>query len=102
MTNHFEVAMAKILDMHRRKKQDYTHSGEFDNFVDSANAAGVSVAQSIEVMIATKESRRQNLENTGKAPVNESVEDTLLDRAVYSIIRYAHYLSEKGEDNGVN
>lgn len=94
---YFEKVIAKITEMHNKKKQDYTASHrEFGNFEDSAKHAGITTAQAIENLIGTKEARRQNLENVSQSnPINESLEDTLLDRAVYACIRLAHYMSEK-------
>jgi len=94
LSGPFMEAIEVIVKLHQRKAQDYTASHRhFGNFEDSALAAGITTAQAIEVLIATKEARRQNLEHSNKEPNNESLEDTLLDRAVYCIIRYAHYLS---------
>jgi hypothetical protein len=86
-------AIERIVKLHEAKAHDYTDHREFGNFEDSAKHAGITVSQAIESLIGTKEARRQNLENNNKPATCESVEDTLLDRAVYCIIRYAHFLS---------
>lgn len=98
--SYFQKAISLIAAMHEKKKKDYTAAHrEFGNFEDAAKHAGITTAQAIENLIGTKEARRQNLEHGNLKPVNESIEDTLLDRAVYSLIRYAHYLKEKDEQN---
>ncbi len=90
---HFEQALEKIKEVHAKKAKDYTDEREFGNFEDAAKHANISVHSVIETLIGTKESRRRNLEHSQTQPVNESIEDTLLDRAVYCLIRYAHYKS---------
>lgn len=97
-TTYFMQALDRIKRMHEVKAHDYTDTREFGNFEDSARHAGTTTAQAIEVLVGTKEARRQNLETAKLTPKNESLEDTLLDRAVYCIIRYAHYISGKDAD----
>lgn len=89
-TVYFERAMKMIYEMHHKKAADYTSNGEFDNFIESAEDAGVSTEQSIEVLIGTKQSRLKSLRN--RPPVNESKFDTYFDRAVYCIIAMAYQL----------
>jgi hypothetical protein len=89
----FMGAIERIVKLHEAKAHDYTDHREFGNFEESARHAGITVAQAIESLIGTKEARRQNLENNNKVAAFESVEDTLLDRAVYCIIRYAHFMA---------
>ena len=97
---YFKEALERILKIHDSKAHDYTDNREFGNFEDAARASGVTVAQAIEVLIGTKEARRQNLEHNTVVTNNEPIEDTLLDRAVYCIIRYAYHLYL--QDNGVD
>ena len=97
---YFSEALERILKIHESKAHDYTDNREFGNFEDAARASGVTVAQAIEVLIGTKEARRQNLEHNSVLTNNEPIEDTLLDRAVYCIIRYAYHLYL--QDNGVD
>lgn len=80
-----------IVQMNRRKRADYAQDGNiFSNFEQAAFAAGTSVEQGIEYMIATKQARLVALRSNGRSPLNESVYDTKLDRAVYSIIALAY------------
>lgn len=89
---YFDKAIEKIVAMHEAKASDYTKSSEFENFEHSAKAAGVSVLQAIDILVSTKEARIISLR--GRLHRNESIIDTYLDRAVYSIIAYAHILQE--------
>lgn len=93
--SYFEQALDRIRDMHRKKAHDYTDNGEFDNFIESAQAAGIETYQAIENLIATKEARirviRRNMKS-GKDVSNEPLLDSYLDRAVYALISYAHEL----------
>lgn len=86
-----------IVQMNRRKRADYAQDGNiFSNFEQAAFAAGTTVEQGIEYMIATKQARLVALRSNGRPPQNESVYDTMLDRAVYSMIAlaYQHHLNE--------
>jgi len=89
----FESILIKMAAVHRRKSQDYTGGGEADslqNFIDSAYQLSLTPGEAIELLISTKQARLRvllpnHLSKTGK-PANEGIEDTLLDRAVYSVI----------------
>lgn len=86
-----ERVLIDIVNTNRRKRADYAQDGNiFSNFDQAAFAAGVSVEQGIEYMIATKQARLVALRDNGREPQNESVYDTKLDRAVYSIIALAY------------
>lgn len=84
---------AILLDMYtvnKSKRADYTGDrGIFANFEESSDQVGISPGHGIEYMIATKQSRLKGLLRPGVKPNNESVEDTLLDRAVYSVLALA-------------
>lgn len=100
--NYFEKACQNIIDMHRKKAADYTDSREFGNFEDSAKAADITVLQAIENLIGTKEARIRNLQRKARegkdAPLNESLEDSYYDRAVYAVISYSRYMYEKDKE----
>lgn len=84
-----------LLEMYRvnkSKRADYTGDrGIFANFSESGDQVGISAGKGIEYMIATKQSRLKGLLQPGVTPNNESVLDTLMDRAVYSVIGVAAY-----------
>lgn len=90
---------AILMDMfkvNKAKRTDYTGDrGMFANFIESGDQTHVSAGMGIEYMIATKQSRLKGLLKPGAVgPANESIEDTLLDRAVYSVIALAAYRAE--------
>lgn len=97
LSDPFMNAIELIVKTHHSKAQDYTTTNRpFGNFEEAAESANITTAQALEVLIGTKEARRRNLEaSTHHLPNNESLADTLLDRAVYCIIRYAHHLTNE-------
>lgn len=84
----FEAALIPIVETNRRKLLDYTSPGSsaWENFDRAGDQTG---SDTVEVLIATKQARLRALRLRGGDPQNESVQDSLLDRAVYSIIAYA-------------
>lgn len=86
----FESVIEEIVHLHSIKTADYAQdTDQFSNFRDSARQVGLTPGQSVEVLIATKQSRLRQLLGEGKEPKNESVRDTFRDRVVYSIIALA-------------
>lgn len=91
-SNNFEAVLIKMVETHRAKSKDYAGDGHpWQNFYDSAYQLGLSAGHSVEALIGTKQARLRVLlpnhwKSKGGAPVNEPIEDTLLDRAVYSVI----------------
>lgn len=82
-----------IIDMvetHERKKADYAGEGDPNqNFYDTAYQLSSTAGLSVEQLLATKAARLRVLLpalGSGGSPKNESVEDTILDRAVYAVI----------------
>jgi len=87
----FEAVLIQMLETHRAKRTDYAgddHPNQ--NFYDSAYQLGQTAGHSVEQLIATKQARLRvllpRLWRGSDAPRNEGVRDTLLDRAVYSVI----------------
>lgn len=91
----FEAALIPIIEMNRKKRSDYSSGGDiFSNFRDSADALGLegfTAKESALFNILQKVARLKSLRLNGKLndPQNESVKDTVLDMAVYSIILLA-------------
>jgi hypothetical protein len=88
----FDVILIKMVKVHRAKRTDYAgeegHPNQ--NFYDTAYQLGLTGGHAVETLIGTKQARLRILlprfwKNLGK-PQNEGIEDTLLDRAVYSVI----------------
>jgi hypothetical protein len=87
-----EGILKEILELNLRKRSDYAEDTDiFSNFRRSASQINMGPLASVEILIATKQARLRELMWGRKTPSNESVEDTMLDRAVYSIIALAIY-----------
>jgi hypothetical protein len=83
----FEALLIEMVQLNRAKRHDYAgDSDPWQNFYDSAQQVNGTAGQSVETLIATKQARLRQLLFTGRSPKNESVRDTILDRAVYSVI----------------
>lgn len=86
----FESALIDIVTINRRKRADYaTDNDIFSNFRGAGARTGLNAGKIVDVMIAIKDERLRALQANGRDPQNESVLDTLLDRAVYGVIGYA-------------
>ena len=92
-------SIAKILrdiaSTFAKKNADYAYGTWRSNFDDSAAQQLVDPIDVANMLIAVKQARLKSLSASGRVPANESVRDTLLDRAVYAIIALALY----DEDN---
>lgn len=84
-----ERALDLITDIFGKKSADYAGDRDWRaNFLDVAEQMGWdSPQEACEALIAVKQSRLKSLRVSGREPANEAVDDTVLDRAVYSIIR---------------
>lgn len=87
----FEACLIDLVKINRSKRADYAVDGNpFSNFIESAAEAGLdSPIDSVNHLIAVKNSRLRALKANGREPNNESVVDTYLDRATYAVIAYA-------------
>lgn len=85
----FERAVIDIVETNRRKRADYTRGKWDENFVRVADQTGLTREQVVECHIGTKQARLFALTHNDRPPANESIRDTKLDRAVYSIIALA-------------
>jgi len=89
----------QLITLHNRKKSDYAaDDNQYSNFEASAKFAGVTPLQAFDVLIGTKIARLQNLKESGKDVMNESIQDTEFDLANYLIIKrsYILHLNSKG------
>ena len=88
--NDFEAAIIAMVETHRSKAADYTDGAANQNFYDTAYQLSQSAGHACETLIPTKQARLRTLLPKfwagGAKPNNESIYDTLLDRAVYSVI----------------
>lgn len=91
----FERVIMDLVTTNRSKRADYALDGSpWSNFDDTANALGIegfSPVDSANFNIEQKSARLRSLRKNGRTedPANESVADTYLDRAVYSVIAFA-------------
>ena len=91
------AVLDEMQDIVESKAHDYAKDDNvFSNFEFAADVAGVTVQQEFMVMIGTKVARLREI-GGGKAPNNESFEDSLLDLANYAALLVA-YLRQK--ENG--
>jgi hypothetical protein len=86
----FEDVLYDMLQLHYLKRRDYAGDGHPNqNFYDTAYQLSSTAGLSVEQLLATKAARLRVLLpalTEGAKPANESIEDTLLDRAVYAVI----------------
>lgn len=88
----FHSALQKMAEVHDKKSADYAHDGNrYSNFEEAAAIAGVSVDDVFAVLIGIKLSRLRELLKSGKTPNNESIQDTRLDLAVYSVLWLSYH-----------
>lgn len=76
----------------QKKNADYADDKKTwdSNFRDVSEQMGWDgPAESCEALIAVKQARLKSMRANGRLPQNESVQDTKLDRAVYSVIALA-------------
>ncbi len=88
----FEAVLIEMVQVNRKKRASYTSAGSspWENFDRAEDQVQIPDGAGIEYMIATKQARLRALASRGGKTEYESVVDTKLDRAVYSIIAYAH------------
>lgn len=81
----FYALLEEIGELHSRKSYDYTPEGDpLANFKRSEKL-GVPAWKSCLIRMGDKQGRIEQLAN-GKDPQNESLRDSLIDNAVYSLL----------------
>jgi hypothetical protein len=86
----FDKVLQELKEMHDRKSKDYgVDENPFRNFDQVANMHGITPLEFCNIMVTLKQARIANLK--GKMAVNESLEDSLIDRAVYAVIAVVLY-----------
>jgi hypothetical protein len=92
-------ALKRIAKVFESKNADYADDRDWkSNFVDVAEQLGFDHHTAAEVLIAVKQARLKSLRVNGRTPVNEAVIDTVLDRAVYSVIALAMQIEDTAEE----
>lgn len=95
----FESVVIEMVKLNRLKRNDYAGDDDpWQNFYDSAEQVNDTAGKSVETLIATKQARLKQLLWTGRKAKNESVRDTILDRAVYSVIALSIF--DRGDYEG--
>jgi hypothetical protein len=92
----FDKLLIPMVETNRKKRADYANDNNiYANFdyTEAATMGMVSARDYCDIMVAMKTGRIMNLR--GKDPKNESIIDTYLDRAVYSILAYGLLLREQ-------
>jgi hypothetical protein len=91
----FDKAQKLMRDIHNKKSHDYANSRDrFSNFRIAALIAGVSVDTVFRVMDGIKIARLIELLDSKKKPKNESIFDSILDKATYDTLRLAFWIEQ--------
>lgn len=86
----FDAGLDEIRELNHKKRGDYaSDDSPWANFIDVGHQLGQPAGVSVEALIATKQSRLRHLLGSGREPNNESVRDSLIDRATYALIAVA-------------
>lgn len=97
MPEYIQKAAEELVSTLSRKNKDYAPTDEFSNFRGAAELAGIGTWDAMLVQIGIKYTRLQGLADGLSSPEYESVRDTLLDLAGYSIIAAA-WLDKESAD----
>lgn len=88
----FYELLEKMADLHSRKNHDYSSHDDPLKNLRSSNRLGVTPFMGVLVRLQDKWSRLEQFAVSGELLVkNESVEDTLMDNAVYSLLAIILY-----------
>ena len=82
----FESFVQSMGDIMLKKGDDYSNEDRLSNFKLSGAIIGQSGEQCCLNLISVKVARLGQLVGTGKTPNNESINDTLLDLANYTLL----------------
>lgn len=81
----FDALIAEIQALHEAKNHDYAADGDPLSNFRRASAVGIEPFKGVLVRLTDKWSRIEQIAQ-GKAPKNESLRDSLIDNAVYSLL----------------
>ena len=81
----FDKLIAEIVELHNKKNHDYAQDTDPLSNFRKCEAFGVPAFKGVLVRLSDKFSRVEQL-TSGKQPKNESLRDSLVDAAVYSLI----------------
>lgn len=81
----FQSLIEEICELHDRKNHDYAYDADPLSNFRRAEAFGIPAYKGILVRMSDKWSRIEQLTN-GKQAKNESLRDSLVDNAIYSLL----------------
>jgi hypothetical protein len=81
----FDAVVAEIMALHDGKSHDYSEDADPLSNLRRAKALGVDPVKGVLIRLSDKYCRLEQLAG-GKVPKNESLRDTLIDMAVYSLL----------------
>lgn len=90
----FDAVVAEIMALHDGKSHDYAEDQDPLSNLRRAKSLGVDPVKGVLIRLSDKWSRIEQL-SAGKTPKNESLRDTLIDNAVYSLLAVV-LLDEQG------
>ena len=95
----YKEILAEMQELHDRKANDYTSGDEFGNFVE-AERIGIPDWKGAFIRLQDKYTRLCNAVGGKELMVNdETIEDTLIDMANYSVLILAMYKRKKRRAN---
>jgi hypothetical protein len=77
--------VAEIMALHDGKSHDYSYDTDPLSNLRRAKALGVDPVKGVLIRLSDKWCRIEQL-SSGKTPKNESLRDSLIDNAVYSLL----------------
>lgn len=83
---HFDLMIEEMKSIIFKKGNDYANADRLSNFKLAGNISGLTAELNCLSLISTKVARLGVLLNSNKAPNNESIHDSLIDLANYSIL----------------
>jgi len=81
----FDALISEIHQLHGLKNHDYAEDADPLSNLRRAKSVGVEPFRGVLVRLTDKWSRIEQL-SSGKVPKNESLRDSLIDNAVYSLL----------------
>lgn len=84
--NHFDEMIEQMRNIMLSKGDDYANTDRLSNFKLAGSISGLNAELNCLSLISTKVARLGVLLGSGKTPMNESVQDSVLDLANYSIL----------------
>jgi len=92
---HLDEVLSQMTYLLLKKGNDYANEDRLSNFKLAGSIAGGNAATNCLNMIATKVARLGNLLTSDKIPVNESINDSVIDLANYAVL--LHMILNEGD-----